>query len=243
MFHSLRRILPRFITLLLLATLFTQSLSFAAAPPAADPQLPGAAPIPPQIAQASKIFVSNAGGDVAFNAFTDGPNRAYNSFYTDLQHWGRYEIVSTAATADLIFEIRAVAPISDVTGTDGTVNSVASPQLRLRILAPANQVVLWTLTSSVRASGFQKHRDQQFDQSVVNLVNQLRQLVGEPLSPQESADIRSSNRASTAAKVLITLAIAAAIATPIYIIYAITHRSTPTLPATSPCTTPFCPVP
>src|SRR5262249_58085013 len=67
------------------------------------------APIPAQILSAKKVFIANAGGDESrFDApgYTGGPDRFYNEFYAGAKSWGRYELVSTPAEADLIFEIQ-----------------------------------------------------------------------------------------------------------------------------------------
>lgn len=200
------------------------------------------APIPPQITTAKTIFISNAGGSDFFNAFTEGPNRAYSHVYTALQQWNHYQIVASPSEADLIFEIRAEAP-STVTDTNGTSSSVYDPQLRLRILDPKTNAVLWTMTSHVRAAGLQKTRDKDFDKAVAILVDQVRQLTGEQLTPVEVKAIRSNTRASTTFKVLVGVGIAAFVASAVYIIYAVTHRNTQKLPTIPPCINPpFCPV-
>ncbi|MGC2793613.1 MAG: hypothetical protein WA899_16430, partial [Candidatus Sulfotelmatobacter sp.] len=68
------------------------------------------APVPAQIAAAQKVFISNAGGAsletvIDETVFNGGPDRPYNQFYAAMKSWGRYEVVSTPADADLVFEI------------------------------------------------------------------------------------------------------------------------------------------
>jgi hypothetical protein len=49
---------------------------------------PIAAPIPPQILTAKKVFIANGGGDESFNegvSYTGGAYRAYNEFYAAMQ--------------------------------------------------------------------------------------------------------------------------------------------------------------
>ena len=64
----------------------------------------------PQIAAGQKVFISNAGGEsfesvIDQTVFNGGPDRPYNQFYATTKAWGRYELVSSPADADLDFEI------------------------------------------------------------------------------------------------------------------------------------------
>jgi hypothetical protein len=189
------------------------------------------APVPAQILSAHSVFVSNGGGSNFFEMFTGGPDRAYNTLYSILQRSNRYQLVGAPAQADLIFEIRAVAPEVDA-GRDFAYN----PQLILSILDPKTSTVLWTTRANVRVLGRQKSRDRQFDQCVAVLVDKLGQVTGQPLSPEQSKAIRDNSvmRMPTAAKVFIFVGIAAAAAFAGYGAYRVTHPpslSMPTLPA------------
>lgn len=68
-----------------------------------------------QIASGKKVFVSNAGLDVVsltlFRKAGD-PDQPYNDFYAAMKNGGHYELVTTPADADLVFEIRFTAPIA-----------------------------------------------------------------------------------------------------------------------------------
>ena len=189
---------------------------------------PGA-PVPAQILSAHSVFVSNGGGSNFFEMFTGGPDRAYNTLYSILQRSNRYQLVGTPAQADLIFEIRAVAPEVDA-GRDFAYN----PQLILSILDPKTSTVLWTTRANVRALGAQKRRDRQFDQCVAVLVDKLGQVTGQPLSPEQAKAVRNNSRMPTAAKVFIFVGIAAVAGLSAYGAYRVTHPpslSMPTLPA------------
>src|SRR6516164_9206963 len=61
------------------------------------------APIPAAITTAQKVFVSNAPGD-SLPASLGGPARPYHEFYAAIKSWGHYQLVSSPADADLIFE-------------------------------------------------------------------------------------------------------------------------------------------
>lgn len=185
------------------------------------------APVPPQILSAHAVFVSNGGGSNYFDIFTGGPDRAYNTFYADLQDVNRYQLVSTPAQADLIFEIRGTAPAV------GDVDNVGyNPQLTLRILDPKTSTVLWTTSDNVRAFGTQKHRDQGLDQSVDVLMDKLSQVTGQPLTAEQSKAVHNNSRMPTAAKVFIIVSIAAGAAFAAWGAYRVSHPpSLPTLPA------------
>lgn len=69
-----------------------------------------AAPVPGAMLAAQKVFISNGGGEsfetvIDETVFNGGPDRPYNEFYADMRGWGHYEIVSSPADADLVFEV------------------------------------------------------------------------------------------------------------------------------------------
>jgi hypothetical protein len=197
--------------------------------PAQQPAPAPAAPVPPQILSAHTVFVSNGGGSNYFDMFTGGSDRPYNTFYADLQQANRYQLVNSPAQADVIFEIRGIAPAiseGDVIGYN--------PQLILSIIDPQTKAVLWTTSDNVRALGTQKHRDQGLDQSVAVLVDKLSQVTGQPLTPAEIKAIRKNMSMPTGTKVFIIVGIAAGAALAAYGAYRVTHPPTlpmPTLPA------------
>ncbi|GGA63350.1 hypothetical protein GCM10011507_13760 [Edaphobacter acidisoli] len=199
---------------------------------------------PPQITSAHTIFLSNAGGSTYFNAFTGGPDRAYTQLLGALENWNRYQIVQSPSQADLIFEIQGIAPATASPGND--IPGGCSPQLILRIRDPQSNAILWTTSANVRASGLQKSRDKGFDQSIAVLVDHVRQLTGEQLSPTEQAAVRSN--ASTYSKAMIGLLVAGAVGAVIMAVVGIhlvhEHQNqtltSPTLP-TCP-TAPACPI-
>ena len=198
-------------------------------------------PVPPEITSARTIFVSNGGGANYFDAFTGGPNRGYSQLYAALLNWGRYQIVDSPSQADLIFEIRSVAPAVDTSGLHGTGGLIYNPQLILRILDAETSAILWTTTANVRAAGLQASRDKGFDQSVAVLVDRVRQLTGEPLNAKQVKAIHSNSTMSKSEKILIGSSIGIAAGFGIFVIYKIANRSTPTLPTIPPCVDPpFC---
>ena len=208
---------------------------------------PDAAPIPPQITQAKTIFISNGGADSFFTRFySGGLNRAYNNLYAQLKHWGKYRIVTSPAQADLILEVRSLAPVSDISGVNGNVDSSTDPQIRLQAIDPATHAVLWTLTSYVHAGiGLQKTRNKQFDQASLTLFDQLRQLTGETLTPAESKAVNSSPGVSRGTKILFISLLAGSLLASGLLVYHFANQPKPTLPATpASCgNPPFCTIP
>ena len=180
------------------------------------------APVPPQILSAKSIFVSNGGGSNYFNMFTGGPDRAYNTLYAMLQQSNRYQLVSTPAQADLIFEIRSIAPSVSTGDTIGY-----NPQLILNILDPKTSTVLWTTSDNVRALGRQKSRDRGFDQSVAVLLDKFSQVTGQPLTPEQARAVHNNSRMPTAAKVFIFVGIAAGAALAAWGAYRVSHPPAP----------------
>ena len=188
-----------------------------------------AVPLPTQLLTAHSVFVSNGGGSNYFNIFTGGPDRAYTTFYGDLERANRYQIVGSPEQADLVFAIRAIAPAVGDVG-DVTYN----PQLVLSIFDPKTSTLLWTTSVNVRALGTQKRRDNQFDQCVAVLMDKLGQVTGQPLSAQQTKAVHDNSRMPTAAKVFILVAILGGSAFAAYGAYRVSHPpslQTPTLPS------------
>jgi hypothetical protein len=109
-----------------------------------------AAPVPSEIVAARKVFIANAGADVASqSAFKRAgePDQAYNHFYSAIQGWGRYELVPTPADADLVFEIRFTAPMY----YNGNL-AVYQPQFGLNIVDAKTHFLLWSLAEPVEGA-------------------------------------------------------------------------------------------
>jgi hypothetical protein len=153
----------------------------AAAQVAAQP-----APPPSQIAAAHTVFLTNAGDDANFPI---DPFASFNAIYAALQAWGHLRLVSSPDQADLVFQLHGVAPITDVTGTDGDVYSRTSPAFQLAILDPKTNAPLWTITSPVNIAGRGNTRAHWVSIAETNLVSRIKVLANQPLSATESADL------------------------------------------------------
>ncbi len=145
------------------------SLSGAQQPKEAVP-----APIPPQIASSHKVFISNAGGEsfeavIGQTVFNGGADRPYNQFYAAMKDWGRYELVSSPAEADMVFEVSWAL-------TDTGLRLPVLGQLRLVVTDPKTHITLWTFTQYVRGAFLLGNRDRNFDQAMTTVVNHLKLL-------------------------------------------------------------------
>jgi hypothetical protein len=133
---------------------------------------PAPAPVPPQIAAARKVFISNAGGE-SFEAvidqtvFNGGPDRPYNQFYAAVKDWGRCEIVSSPSDADLVLEVSWAL-------SDTGLRLPVLGQLRLVVIDPKTHITLWNFTEYVRGAILLGNRDKNFDQAMTTIVNRLK---------------------------------------------------------------------
>jgi len=142
------------------------------------------APIPSQIASSQKVFISNAGGEsfetvINETVFNGGPDRPYNQFYAAMKDWGRYELVSSPADADLVFEVSWAL-------TDTGLRLPVLGQLRVVVIDPKTHITLWNLTQYVRGAVLLGNRDKNFDQTMTTVVNRLKILANSPNAPSDT---------------------------------------------------------
>jgi hypothetical protein len=139
------------------------------------------APVPPQILAAKKVFVSNAGVDgISLAAFErlGGSNRPYNQFYAAMKSWGRYELVSAPADAELVFEIRFSAPL---TRSDDKL-TIYAPQFGVTILDTKTHFTLWTLAEPVQGAFRKATWEKNLGQGVDRVIDDLRKLAADPVA-------------------------------------------------------------
>jgi len=145
-----------------------------------------AAPVPSQIQQAQTIFLTNSGSDPNFPI---DATKAYNDIYAALQTWGRYKLVNSPDQADLVFQLKGIAPITDVSGNRGGVYSITSPAFQFTILDPKSNIALWTITSPVNVTGKNQVLARWVSISETNLVSRVKVVADQSLSPDETADL------------------------------------------------------
>jgi hypothetical protein len=135
-------------------------------------------PVPDQIGAAQKAFISNGGGEsfeevIDQKVFNGGPDRPYNEFDAALHGWGRYDLVSSPADADLVFEISWAL-------TDTGLKLPVSGQLRLQVIDPKTHITLWSFIEYVRGAILLGNRDKNFDQALNTIISRLKLLAGPP---------------------------------------------------------------
>ena len=143
------------------------------------------APIPPAIAAATKIFISNAGADAGLfpQPFTGDPSRGYNQLYLALKASGRYQLVDSPSDADLVLELRFTAPYGPSNPNKSQGASDARPMFTLTVFDRQTHYVLWTLTHTVDWAILQKSHDRNFDDALAAIVSQFEALSGKPATP------------------------------------------------------------
>lgn len=146
------------------------------------PEVP-AAPVPTPILLGKKAFISNGES----TAVTGIPNLTYNKFYALMKDWGRYELVSTPADADVVFEIRFNEQLGPVRVSQGSGGSPAEPEFRLLILDPKTHVVLWAFIEHVKEAILVATARKNYDQAMNALVEDVKKLVAPPTAPGDAS--------------------------------------------------------
>jgi hypothetical protein len=157
-------------------------VSFATAAFAQMPAYDQAGPVPPAIAAAKNIFVSNAGSDSGLfpEPFTGDPDRPYTELYAALKAAGNYTLVGDPAQADLVLELRLFAPYDPTSANKQNGTADPRPMFRLVIYDAKTHYILWTVTSSIELAYLQKTHDKNFDTALAQVLNQFLQIAGKP---------------------------------------------------------------
>jgi hypothetical protein len=137
-------------------------LTFAASRPAVAQQQPSAAPVPTAIFSAKTVFISNTSGQSWLAA--NLRDLAYSEFYAAMKDWGRYQLVSSPADADLVIEIRLAYTASN------------PRSLRATVRDPKTRTILWAFTEYDQPAARAATDRKNFDQAMAALVNDLKQL-------------------------------------------------------------------
>ena len=139
-----------------------------------------AAPIPPAILAAKKVFLSNAGADSGLfpSPFSGDPSRAYVQFYAALKAAGQFELVEDPSEADLVLELQLIAPNGPSNGAKANGASDPLPMFRLVIYDRKTHYVLWAFTQSIDVAFLQKTHDRNFDDALNAIVLEFEALSG-----------------------------------------------------------------
>jgi hypothetical protein len=163
----------------------TAAVSLATAGFAQMPTYDQAGPIPPALAAAKTVFVSNAGADSGLfpEPFTGDPDRPYTEFYAALKASGDYTLVGDPAQADLVLELRLVAPYGPTSPNKQNGTADPRPMFRLVVYDGKTHYILWTVTHSIELAYLQKTHDKNFDAALAEVLNQFLQISGKPRTP------------------------------------------------------------
>ena len=146
------------------------------------------APVPAQIVAAKRVFIANATGETLVVGLgrPKGPiyNQTYDEFYAALKSWGRYELVSAPADADLIFELHFNLGLGVLYPSVPIV--VKSVQFQVVILDPKTHVLLWEVTQGVQAANRDSTARKNFEQAMAKLVDSVKKLSGQPAAAADS---------------------------------------------------------
>jgi hypothetical protein len=138
------------------------------------------APVPAALRSATKIFVSNAGGDSGLfpSPFSGDPSRGYNQLYAGLKANSQYQLVSDPSEADLVLELQLTAPNGPSNGSKVNGSSDPVPMFRLVVYDRKTHYILWAFTQSIDIAFKQKTHDRNFDDAVTALLLEFESLTG-----------------------------------------------------------------
>ena len=142
-----------------------------------------AGPVPPAVAAAKKIFVSNAGADSGLfpSPFSGDQSRGYSQLYAGLKATGRYQLVADPANADLVLELQLTSPSGSTRSMSvNKVNGASDPvpMFRLVVYDAKTHFILWALTQSIEVAVLQKTHDRNFDDALNFILLEFESLSG-----------------------------------------------------------------
>jgi hypothetical protein len=180
--------LPAFIFVLLTLAICVMPIAAQVQP---QPQIDApAAPIPPAIFSAKRVFISNAGADSGLfpHPFSGTQDRVYNQFYAAMQGWGRYELVGNPDDADLVFEIQLTPPNGPANPDKQKGASDPLPTFHLSIVDRKSHYTLWTVTSTVQLAYLQKTHDRNFDDALAAMLVGVKKISSAPAQTTAKAE-------------------------------------------------------
>jgi hypothetical protein len=144
-------------------------------------------PVPPAIQTAKKIFISNAGSDSGLfpEPFSGDPNRPYSEFYAALKAMSQYELVSDPSDADLVLELRLLAPYGPSYPNKQHGTSDPLPMVRMVVYDRKTHYVLWAFTESVDPAILQKTHDRNLDNAILEVAGDFQKLGGTKAAPAQ----------------------------------------------------------
>ena len=138
------------------------------------------APLPAVVVNAKKIVLTNGGGS----------NLAYDTLYSEMKQWGKYEIVGSPEEADLIVDLsyrvedKGTRVWSSINTYNNTTqvhsNQITDPQLILAIYDAKTKNSLWSENDHRRLARREKNREKETVISAQRLVDDLKTRVTVP---------------------------------------------------------------
>ena len=138
------------------------------------------APLPAIIVNAKKIFLTNGGGS----------DLAYDTFYSEMRKWGKYQIVGSPDEADLIVELsysvehdgtRVWSATNTYTKTTQVFSAqIVDQKLILTIYDAKSKAVLWSKIDHLKLARREKNREKETINSAERLVDKLKTRVNLP---------------------------------------------------------------
>jgi hypothetical protein len=154
--------------------------------PAAFAQMPAytkPGPVPVALLNAKSIFVSNGGADSGLfpEPFSGDPDRGYTEFYAALKAAADYTLATEPAQADLVLEIRLLAPYGPSNPSKPAGAADPLPSFRLVVYDAKTHFVLWTITEPIEGAYMQKTHDKNYDDALYLVLTQFLQIAGKPV--------------------------------------------------------------
>jgi hypothetical protein len=142
-------------------------------------------PVPFALTSAKTAFVSNAGADSGLfpHPFTGDTNRAYSEFYSNLKSSGQFALVDDPSQADLVLELRLVAPYGPTGANKQNGTADPLPMFRLTVFDRKSHYALWTVTESIAVANLQKTHDRNFDDALDAVLTEFLQVSGKQPPP------------------------------------------------------------
>ncbi|WP_263378781.1 hypothetical protein [Granulicella paludicola] len=133
------------------------------------------APLPGQLSQVKRVFLSNGGSDAGLfpHPFTGTQDRAYGYFYAALAGNTRYQLVSQPSQADAVVELALAAPLGSLGGDKSKGTTDPLPTFKLTIYDRPTHYVLWTISQTIDPANLQKTHDKNFDTALDSLLSQF----------------------------------------------------------------------
>ncbi len=138
------------------------------------------APLPAIVVNAQTVFLTNGGGS----------DLAYDTFYSEMKAWNKYQIVGSPDEADLIIELAyrvergGTRVWSSSNSYDGTTQvhsaQIVDPQFVLTIFDAKSKNSLWSTVDHRRLARREKNREKETINSAERLVGELKARVSVP---------------------------------------------------------------